>query len=103
MFGWLIEHDEIAGPVNLAAPNPLPNAAFMRELRAAAGMPMGLPATAWMIQIGTFFMRPEPELILKSRRVTPGRLLAGGFKFEFPAWPAAARELVARSRREQNR
>jgi NAD dependent epimerase/dehydratase family enzyme len=43
-------------------------------------------------------MRTESELILKSRRVTPGRLLAGGFKFDYPAWPEAARELVARSR-----
>jgi len=95
---WLIEHEEISGPVNLASPNPLPNAEFMRNLRAAWGMPIGLPAMAWMIEIGTFFMRTESELILKSRRVVPGRLLQAGFKFEFPTWPEAARDLCRQAR-----
>ena len=95
---WLIEHGEVLGPVNLASPNPLPNADFMRGLRTAWGMPIGLPAAAWMIEIGTFFMRSEPELILKSRRVVPGRLVQGGFKFDFPTWPEAAQDLCRRSR-----
>jgi uncharacterized protein len=60
-------------------------------------MRVGLPTTAWMIEIGTFFMRTESELVLKSRRVVPGRLLNAGFEFQYPDWPAAARELVARS------
>ena len=66
--------------MNLAAPNPLPNAEFMADLRAAAGIRWGLPAPAWMLEIGAFFMRTETELILKSRRVIPGRLLESGFK-----------------------
>jgi len=51
-----------------------------------------------MIEIGTFLMRTESELILKSRQVIPGRLLSAGFQFQFPHWPAAARDLVARWR-----
>jgi len=90
---WLIEHDSLSGPVNLAAPNPLPNADFMRELRRAWGMPFGLPSTQWMLEIGAFFLRTETELILKSRRVIPGRLLQQGFNFEFPSWSGAARDL----------
>jgi len=61
-------------------------------------MPNGLPAPAPVIALGSFFMRTEPELVLKSRRVTPGRLLKAGFKFEFPEWPAAAEDLVRRWR-----
>lgn len=95
---WLIDRDEISGPVNLAAPNPLPNAEFMRDLRAAWGIGIGLPATAWMLEIGTFLMRTESELILKSRRVVPGRLLESGFAFRFPSWPEAARDLCLRWR-----
>jgi len=95
---WLIEHDEIDDAVNLAAPNPLPWSEFMRELRDAAGVRIGLPATKWMIEIATFFMRSESELVLKSRRVVPQRLLEGGFTFDFPEWRDAARELVARHR-----
>jgi len=90
---WLIAHDEISGAVNIAAPNPLPNAAFMRGLREAWGIPIGLPAMKWMIEIGTIFMRSESELVLKSRRVVPGILMQNGFKFEFPLWPDAAKDL----------
>jgi uncharacterized protein len=79
--------------VNLAAPNPLPNAEFMRVLREASGAPFGLPASAWMLTIGAAFLRTETELILKSRRVVPTRLLAHGFTFTFPTWQDAARDL----------
>jgi len=99
---WLIEHEQFAGPVNLAAPNPLPNAEFMRALRSAWGMPFGLPATDWMLEIGALVLRTETELILKSRRVIPTRLLQSGFDFQFPTWPEAARDLCARSREKGN-
>lgn len=90
---WLLEHDDMSGIVNVAAPEPLPNADFMRLLREAAGIPFGLPVSNWMLEFGAFFMRTETELILKSRRVVPGRLLERGFQFEFPAWGPAARDL----------
>jgi uncharacterized protein (TIGR01777 family) len=95
---WLIDHDELAGVVNIAAPNPLPQAEFMRVLRAAWGARLGLPATHWMLELGARVMRTETELILKSRRVVPTRLLDSGFQFQFPAWPEAARDLVERWR-----
>ena len=90
---WLIEHDDLSGAVNIAAPNPLPQSEFMRVLRSAYGMPIGLPATAWMLELGAVFLQTETELILKSRRVVPARLQASGFTFNFPDWPAAARDL----------
>jgi uncharacterized protein (TIGR01777 family) len=99
---WLIAHEEFAGPVNLAAPNPLTNAEFMRALRAAWGMPFGLPASEWMLEIGALVLQTETELILKSRRVIPTRLLQSGFDFQFPTWPDAARDLCARSREKCN-
>jgi uncharacterized protein (TIGR01777 family) len=90
---WLIEHPEIDGAVNIAAPNPLPNADFMRALRQAWGTTSGLSAPEWMLEIGAFFLRTETELILKSRRVVPGRLLRGGFTFQYPTWLKAAVQL----------
>lgn len=95
-IGWLIARDDIAGPVNLAAPGPLPYGAFMAALRRAAGVPVGLPATAWMLELGAIAMRTETELILKSRRVAPGRLLDAGFAFDYPTWPEAAQDLCRR-------
>lgn len=94
---FLIDHPELDGPVNLTAPYPLPNADFMSALRTAAGTPFGLPASRWMLEIGSFLMRTETELVLKSRRVVPTRLLQSGFEFQFPDWPRAAVELCRRS------
>jgi hypothetical protein len=90
---WLIDRDDIAGPVNLASPNPLSYAEFMRILRSTWGIPIGLPATKWMIEIGTRLMSTESELVLKSRRVIPVRLQRAGFQFLHPSWTDAARDL----------
>jgi NAD dependent epimerase/dehydratase family enzyme len=92
----LIARADFTGVVNLAAPNPLRNRDFMRVLREAWGVRFGLPTAAWMLEIGAIFLRTETELVLKSRRVVPGRLLAAGFEFQFPEWSAAARDLVKR-------
>ncbi len=96
---FVLAHAEIAGPVNFTAPNPLPNRDFLRELRRAWGVRFGLPANAWMLEIGAVFMRTETELILKSRRAVPSVLLRHGFGFEFPHWPEAAADLVERTKR----
>jgi len=93
---WLIERDDLSGPINLAAPNPLANAEMMRLVRNECSAPFGLPATEWMLEIGAFFLRTETELILKSRRVIPGRLLASGFQFHFPKFENALRNLQQR-------
>jgi uncharacterized protein (TIGR01777 family) len=91
--------NEINGAVNLAAPHPLPQHEFMRTLRQVWGVPIGLPATQWMLEIATWLMGTETELVLKSRRVVPGVLLAHGFKFRYPHWPEAARALRERGRK----
>ena len=95
---WLVEHEDLSGPINLAAPEPLPNKEFMRVVREAWGMPIGLPATKWMLELGAFLMRSETELILKSRRVVPKLLIDSGFEFEFPTWKSAAADLCRRRR-----
>ncbi len=97
----LIAREDLEGPFNLAAPNPLPYADFMRAMREAWGIRVGLPATKWMLEIGAWAMRTDTELVLKSRRVIPGRLLAEGFTFAQPTWPEAARDLTARWRAQQ--
>jgi uncharacterized protein len=95
---FLITHEEFEGSVNLSSPLPLPNREFMRALRQAWGTRIGLPATKWMLEIGSIFLRTETELVLKSRRVVPKRLLDTGFHFQFPDWSVAAQNLVARWR-----
>lgn len=90
---WLIAHEEISGSINLAAPTPLTNAEMMRLVRKTCGAPFGLPATQWMLEIGAFFLRTETELIIKSRRVVPGKLMTSGFQFHFPQLENALRDL----------
>lgn len=91
---FLMARDDLAGPINIASPNPLPNREFMELLREAWDMPNGLPAPAPLLEIAAFFHRTETELLLKSRRVIPSRLLDAGFQFEYPNWPAAAADLA---------
>jgi len=95
---WLIAREHLSGPVNLSSPGPFPNRDFMAALRAAWGTSVGLPATRWMLELGAVFLKTETELVLKSRRVVPGRLLEDGFAFGFAQWPAAAEDLCARWR-----
>ncbi|MFC6647381.1 epimerase [Granulicella cerasi] len=97
----LLEHPELAdatnGIVNMTAPNPLPNREFMQILRQGWGARIGLPATKWMVEIGTFLMRTESELVLKSRRAVPTLLLNEGYDFVYPTWSSAVTNLVRRS------
>lgn len=93
---FLIGRDDLTGPVNLAAPHPLRQRDFMRILRRSRGHLIGLPATKWMAELGALALRTDTELLLKSRRVIPGRLEAAGFEFDYPAWEAAARDLARR-------
>lgn len=96
--GLLLEHHDLEGPVNLASPGPVPQRDLMRGLRRAWGRRPGLPATSWMAEIGAWALRTDTELLLKSRRVVPGRLLDAGFEFRHPEWDAAAEDLVRRRR-----
>jgi uncharacterized protein len=91
---WIIEHENISGAVNLAAPNPVANEDFMAMIRKVCDRRYGLPAPRWLLEIGAFFMRTETELIIKSRRVVPGKLLAKGFTFRHPHLLPAVEQLV---------
>jgi uncharacterized protein (TIGR01777 family) len=93
---FLIARDDLAGAFNLCSPHPLPNREFIDALHLALGARLSVPIPAWALEIGAFVMRTETELILKSRRVVPGRLLNEGFVFRYPEWGEAARELVGR-------
>jgi uncharacterized protein len=93
---FLIAQDDISGLVNVSAPKVPTNAELMKTLRTLIGIPVGLPATRWMLEIGAVFLRTETELILKSRWVVPARLEKAGFSFLHADFPSAASELLAR-------
>jgi uncharacterized protein (TIGR01777 family) len=80
---WFMENKNAAGIYNCTSPTPIRNEFFMKKIRSSFKIPFGLPAPKWMIEIGTFLLRSESELVLKSRKVVPGKLLAEGFEFNF--------------------
>jgi uncharacterized protein len=94
VIDWLIEKEELSGVFNVSAPNPIPNQAFLKTLRQICKQPIGLPATRWMLEIGAWCMGTETELILKSRRVVPQKLLDAGFKFQFTYMKDALEDIV---------
>jgi uncharacterized protein (TIGR01777 family) len=98
---WIAAHDALTDIINVASPNPLPNADFMREVRKASHTRFRLSSPGWLLEIGAILMRTESELLLKSRRVIPGKLLASGFTFTYPTWAQAALDLCNRSRAPQ--
>jgi len=81
---WILSHARLEGIFNLTAPKPLANQEFMNALRRTLKTNFGLPAPAWLLDLGAFFIRTETELVLKSRWVLPERLLTSGFEFKFP-------------------
>lgn len=92
-ISFLIDREDMSGAVNLCSPNPLPQAVFMAILRQAVGAKFGFPTPEFLVELGTWAMRTESELVLKSRRVVPKRLLAAGFTFDYPGWKEAAKDL----------
>ena len=97
---FLIENDQISGAVNIASPNPLPNKEFMAQLRSVWGQKIALPVYEWMLEIGAVFLQTESEMVLKSRRVIPSRLLDAGFKFQYGDWKTASSDLCERWRKQ---
>jgi len=95
---FLLERDDLEGPVNLTAPEPLTNRSFMGVLRRAAGVPVGLPVLPGMAELGARFLSTDVELMRKSRRVVPQRLEEAGYRFVMRDWATAAPRLVQRWR-----
>ena len=94
-----IENERCQGVYNVCSPQPIPQKDLMKILRVTIGgwaEVIGLPATKWMAEIGAFFMRTDTELVLKSRRVIPQRLLNEGFTFSYPDRTNAVSDLVAK-------
>ena len=100
---WFLDHPDLEGVYNVAAPGPVPNAYFMATLRRLTGQRLGLPAPIWLLRLGAVIIGTETELLLKSRWVVPSRLLATGFTFRYPLIDAAMRAIVRKLPRRKYR
>lgn len=83
IIDFIIEHEELNGAVNVSNPNPVMNEHIMRALRKAVNVPFGIPMPSWLLEFGAILIGTETELVLKSRRVVPKKLLDAGYKFKY--------------------
>lgn len=104
-ISWIHEEDfanaiefiiqkEITGLINIVSPQPITNSDFMMKLRKAIRIPFGIPMNSFLLEIGSFFIRTETELVLKSRNVIPKKLMDNGFQFEFSNFEKALKNLL---------
>jgi NAD dependent epimerase/dehydratase family enzyme len=92
---WLLQQQQLEGVFNCTAPEPIQNAAFMRLVRTAYGIPIGIPAPQWLLELGALLIGTETELLLKSRWVIPKRLLEEGFTFQFEKAAHAIHDILS--------
>ena len=95
LFVRAIEDEQMSGAYIATAPNPISNAEFMRELRRALRMPVGLPAMSWMVRVAAPLLRTDPELALFGRYCVSRRLREEGFAFQFPDVRSALQDLYS--------
>lgn len=106
MFSWIhiedlyriilfvMQNGELEGVLNCVAPEPVANKDFMKKLRAAMHVPIGVPMPGWLLTLGAAIVGTEPELLLKSRWVAPKRLLKAGFSFSYNTVDNALKNLL---------
>ncbi|MDQ1128273.1 NAD dependent epimerase/dehydratase family enzyme [Microbacterium sp. SORGH_AS 888] len=91
---FLRDRDDISGPVNVVSPQSTDNRGLMRALRRTVHAPIGLPALRWMLEPAMWVLRTEPELVLKSRWVSPEVLTMAGYRFRHPELEEALLDVV---------
>lgn len=94
-----LEHTEISGPVNVAAPEVVTNTEMMRQVRATLGRRWGMPLPAWALEAGARIIRTETELVLKSRWIDSKVLRDSGFEFTHPSLSAALEQIAGHTPR----
>ena len=92
---WILDRDDLAGPINVASPGASDSRGLMRALRQTVGARVGLPATRWMLELGSWALRTESEMVLKSRWVRPEVLEASGYRFRWAELEPALRDVWA--------
>ncbi|MBL6446270.1 DUF1731 domain-containing protein [Fulvivirga sp. 29W222] len=66
----------------------------MNTIRSTFGVPFGIPLSRQVLEFGAWLISTETELILKSRRVFPEKLLDAGYKFYFADIREAVKNLL---------
>ena len=85
---WILEHDDLSGPVNLCSPNPVTNSEFTRTMGRLLRRPTLFPVPRFALRIT---QGEITDMLLASVRATPAKLIASGFEFRHPGLEDALR------------
>jgi uncharacterized protein (TIGR01777 family) len=96
IINFIIENENIEGPVNCTANHMINNKEFNATLRKFLKITFGLNTPKPLLKLGCFILRTEPELILKSRYVIPKKLIDLGFSFNYKTIEKALNELTSK-------
>ncbi len=99
MLLFAIALDELTGPFNAVAPEPVRQADFARALGRALGRPSWLPAPAFALRAVLGRDRAD-QMLLASQRVRPSVLERAGFRWRGPALGPLLERLFVRPRLE---
>lgn len=90
---FIINNENLSGPINFSTEYPETNASFMRKLRKSINSPVGIPAPAFGIKFMSNFIDIEPSLVLDSVNFIPKNLIINGFAFKFNMLEKALEDL----------
>lgn len=96
-INFIINNNEIEGIINIVAPKPSDNKSLMKTIQKQQKRPLAIPLPKTLLEIGAFLIKTETELILKSRRVVPKKLLENGFIYDYPNLKTAVDNLLNRT------
>ena len=91
---FLAEHDEISGPVNISAPEPLTNAEATAAMGRVLHRPTILPVPGFALKLP---FRDFADDLLGGQRVVPRRLTEAGFEFAHSTFEGALTAEIARA------
>ncbi len=97
MVKWAVDNEKVQGTYNCTSPFPVSNNESMQLLRKNLHVPFGLPSPRFLLEIGSFFIRTETELVLKSRFVFPQRATEEGFVFSYPDFDDSIKHILSKA------
>lgn len=91
---FVLENDQLSGPVNVVAPNPVTNYEYTKTLGSVLSRPTVLPMPGFAAKLA--FGEMAEALLLASTRVVPDVLTKSGFQFQHPTLDVALRKVLGK-------
>ena len=91
MIRFVIENQELTGPINATAPNPVTMKEFSHVLGETMNRPSWLPVPTWILKIALGQMA---EMLLHGQRVVPNKIINAGFEFRFSKLKSALEDAL---------